>query len=38
MEFVKMDVDANRHESIDDMAAPAIAPMPTRKTTVGVRC
>jgi len=38
MLVVKMEVAASRHESVDDMAAPAIAPMPTTKTAVGVRC
>lgn len=33
-----MEVAANRQESVDDMAAPAIAPMPTTKMAVGVRC
>lgn len=38
MLVVKMEVAASRHESVDDMAAPAMAPMPTTKTAVGVRC
>lgn len=33
-----MEVAANRQESVDDIAAPAIAPMPMTKITVGVRC
>jgi len=33
-----MEVAANRHESVDDIAAPAMAPIPTTKMVVGVRC
>lgn len=36
MLVVKMEVAASRHESVDDMAAPAMAPM--AKTGMGVRC
>lgn len=32
-----MEVAANRQESVDDIAAPAIAPMPITKTAVGVK-
>lgn len=33
-----MEVAASRQESVEDMAAPAMAPIPTTNTAVGVRC
>lgn len=38
MLVVKMEVAANKQESVEDMAAPAMAPIPTTKTAAGVRC